>query len=90
MLIAGLSRGLNFPMRAGNRFSTQSKLSATTIAAESVMSSTAPAQHPSYDVIEESMITEYGCKAILYRYMTIQFYRYPTPETPVLSLHHPS
>lgn len=67
MLIVGLSRGLNFPMRAGTRFSTSSKLSATTIAAENIMSTTAPAQHPSYEVIEESMITEYGCKAILYR-----------------------
>jgi hypothetical protein len=68
MLALSLSRGLNFPIRSTARFSSRSKLSAVTVAADATIIASAVAQHPSYDVIEESMITEYGCKAILYRY----------------------
>ena len=70
MLVMSLTRGLNFPMRTASRFSTNSKLSATTIAAETILSTAGAAQHPSYDIVDESVITEYGCKAILYRYTT--------------------
>ena len=61
------SRGLNFPLRSASRFSTNMKISATAIATETLMSPSVAAQHPSYDIVEESLITEYGCKAILYR-----------------------
>lgn len=68
MLLLGLSRGLKFPIRTSARFSSSSRLSAVTVAADAAIIASAVAQHPSYEVIEESMITEYGCKAVLYRY----------------------
>ena len=69
MIALGLGRGLNFPLRSSARFSTRSKLSAVTIAADAAIMGGVAVQHPSYDIVEESMITEYGCKAILYRYV---------------------
>jgi hypothetical protein len=68
MLVLSLSRGLNFPLRSTAKFSTRSRLSAVTIAADVAITTASAAQHPSYDIVEESMISEYGCKAILYRY----------------------
>ena len=67
MLVIGLTKGLNFPVRTSARFSSRSRMSAVTVAVYATITAAAVAQHPSYEVIEESMITEYGCKAILYR-----------------------
>jgi hypothetical protein len=68
MLVLSLHRGLQFPFRTASRFSSSKVLGATSVVAEAALGlSSAPAQHPSYDMVEESMITEYGCKAILYR-----------------------
>ena len=72
MIALGLGRGLNFPLRSSARFSTRSKLSAVTIAADAAIMGGVAVQHPSYEIVEESMITEYGCKAILYRYVAEQ------------------
>lgn len=72
MLLLSLSRGLNFPARAAGRANarTLSSISAVTTSPDVVsVTSSLAAQHPAYEIIEESMITEYGCKAIMYRYI---------------------
>mmetsp|Transcript_5115 Transcript_5115/g.5246 ORF Transcript_5115/g.5246 Transcript_5115/m.5246 type:complete len:809 (+) Transcript_5115:63-2489(+) len=69
MLLLSLGRGLNFPARAAGRANGRalSSLSAVTTSPDVVsVTSSLAAQHPAYEIVEESMITEYGCKAIMY------------------------
>ena len=75
MLLVQLSRGFKLPMKStftklacGNTRSSSSQLCAAASAKMDIMSSVTVPKHPSYDIVEESNIEEYGCKAILYNH----------------------
>ena len=75
MLLVQLSRGFKLPMKSstftklacGNTRSSSSQLCAASTKMD-VMSTVTVPKHPSYDIVEESNIEEYGCKAILYNH----------------------
>ena len=78
MLFIGISKGFRFPLaKSYLKTVVASKSTSTKVVGKTALASSlldgvtkAPAsvsQHPAYDLINESDIAEYGCKALLYR-----------------------